>query len=321
MAQFYNFSKLISCSELIQYLNDPKIQRSLLLMKCCGKLLKEMQSELEDLDDSEKISELKQAVKERAEKKAKSVVVAGNRKDPYDLEKVLEELGELDSGTTKTKANSKKKGKKAKKKLKQNNKVEPNLLINELEKTKYDVVVDEDNIGKSEQEKDSTEKNTNSRQNSENGSKISISNVDGEAKLNLERTKDSNKENIPLEVLEYWENIERENQRQKETLGFMETLMKRCENLQIQNQNLEGQNQTLQVQNDNLQAHATNLEALAKIAEDSQLCKICMENEISFVFIPCGHLITCENCALSENLKNCPMCRKQITTLLKTYLS
>ena len=241
-------------------------------------------TELEDLDDSEKISELKQAVKERAEKKAKSVVVAGNRKDPYDLEKVLEELGELDSGTTKTKANSKKKGKKAKKKLKQNNKVEPNLLINELEKPKYDcdyfwdndVVVEGDNIGKSEQEKDSTEKNTNSRQNSENGSKISISNVDGEAKLNLERTKDSNKENIPLEVLEYWENIECENQRHKETLVFMETLMKRCENLQIQNQNLEGQNQTLQVQNNNLQAHATNLEALAKIAEDSQLCKICM---------------------------------------------
>ena len=184
-----------------------------------------------------------------------------------------------------------------------------------------DVVVDEDNIGNSEQEKGSTEKNTNCWQNSENGSKISISNVDGEAKLNLERIKDSNKENIPLEVLEYWENIERENQRHKETLVFMETLMKRCENLQIQNQNLEGQNQTLQVQNNNLQAHATNLEAQAKIAEDSQFCKICMENEISFVFIPCGHLITCENCALSENLKNCPMCRKKITTRLKTYLS
>ena len=300
----------------------------------------ENSSQLKNLDDFKKSSELKQdllakmrqhkkAVKECAEKKAKTVVVAGNREDPYDLEKVLLELGELDSGTTKAKAISKKKGRKAKKNLKQNNEVVPNLLINELEKPKYDfdyfwdndVVVDEDNIGNSEQEKGSTEKNTNCRQNSENGSKISISNVDGEAKLNLERIKDSNKENIPLEVLEYWENIERENQRHKETLVFMETLMKRCENLQIQNQNLEGQNQTLQVQNDNLQAHATNLEALAKIAEDSQLCKICMENEISFVFIPCGHLITCENCALSENLKNCPMCRKQITTRLKTYLS
>ena len=107
-------------------------------MKCCGKLLKEMQSELEDLDDSEKISELKKAVNERAEKKAKTVVVAGNREDPYDLEKVLLELGELDSGTTKAKAISKKKGKKAKKNLKQNNEVVPNLLINELEKPKYD---------------------------------------------------------------------------------------------------------------------------------------------------------------------------------------
>ena len=293
-------------------------------MKCCGRMLKQTQLEselVEDLDDSEKISELKQdllaklrqrkkAVKERAEKKAKTVVVAGNREAPHDWEKVLHELGELDIGTTNAKDNSKKKRKKAKKNLKQNNKVEPDSLANKLEMPKDDfdyfwdndvVVLDKDSVGKSEQEKNT---------------KIPISNVDGQAQINLERSKDANwkNENIPLEVLEYWENIEHENQRHKETLGFMETLMKRCENLQIQNQNLE-------VQNETLQAHAKNLEAKSKIVEDSQVCKICMENEISFVFIPCGHLITCENCALSENLKNCPMCRKQITTHLKTYLS
>ena len=83
----------------------------------------QLESELvEDLDDSEKISELKQdllaklrqrkkAVKERAEKKAKTVVVAGNREAPHDWEKVLHELGELDIGTTNAKDNSKKKRK------------------------------------------------------------------------------------------------------------------------------------------------------------------------------------------------------------------
>ena len=145
----------------------------------------ENSSQLKNLDDFKKSSELKQdllakmrqhkkAVKECAEKKAKTVVVAGNREDPYDLEKVLLELGELDSGTTKAKAISKKKGKKAKKNLKQNNEVVPNLLINELEKPKYDfdyfwdnnvVVLDKDSVGKSEQEKNT---------------KIPIGNVDGE---------------------------------------------------------------------------------------------------------------------------------------------
>ena len=140
-----------------------------------------------------------------------------------------------------------------------------------------------------------------------NGSKIPISNLDAESILETGKISNKEKENIPLEVLEYWENIERENQKHKETLGFMETLMNKCENLNIQNQNLELKNQNLEKQSKNL--------------EDARTCKICMENEISFVFIPCGHLITCENCAVNGDLKICPMCRKQITKRVKTYLS
>ena len=37
----------------------------------------------------------KEARKERAEKKVKTVIVAGDRKNPYDFEKVLEALGEV----------------------------------------------------------------------------------------------------------------------------------------------------------------------------------------------------------------------------------
>ena len=141
--------------------------------------------------------------------------------------------------------------------------------------------------------------------------------------------------NIPTEVLEYLENIESENKKHKEALGFVETLIKRYDNLNIQNQNQELQIQTLTVQNQNFENRNKNLEAQTKYLEDQNkyledqaknlkeenLCKICMENEISFVFIPCGHLITCENCAVNGDLKICPMCRKQITKRLKTYLS
>ena len=134
--------------------------------------------------------------------------------------------------------------------------------------------------------------------------------------------------NIPTEVLEYLENIEHESQKHKEALGFTETLIKKYDDLNIQNQNQELQIQTLTVQNQNFENKNNNLEAQTKYLEDQaknfeeeRLCKICMENQISFVFIPCGHFITCENCAVNGDLKICPMCRKQIIKRLKTFLS
>ena len=134
--------------------------------------------------------------------------------------------------------------------------------------------------------------------------------------------------NIPTEVLEYLENIEHENQKHKEALGFTETLIKKYDDLNIQNQNQELQIQTLTVQNQNFENKNNNLEDQTKYLEDQaknfeeeRLCKICMENQISFVFIPCGHFTTCENCAVNGDLKICPMCRKQIIKRLKTFLS
>ena len=51
------------------------------------------------------------------------------------------------------------------------------------------------------------------------------------------------------------------------------------------------------------------------------LCKICMNAEICYVFDSCGHMVTCENCAINERLKNCPVCRKPIEKRIKTYIS
>ena len=41
----------------------------------------------------------KEARKERAEKKVKTVIVDGDRETPYDFEKVLQELGEVSQNT------------------------------------------------------------------------------------------------------------------------------------------------------------------------------------------------------------------------------
>ncbi|KAI6073953.1 Baculoviral IAP repeat-containing protein 7 isoform X1 [Aix galericulata] len=44
--------------------------------------------------------------------------------------------------------------------------------------------------------------------------------------------------------------------------------------------------------------------------QDERTCKVCMERVVSVVFVPCGHLVACGECAL--NLRVCPICREVI---------
>ncbi|KAJ8315570.1 hypothetical protein KUTeg_007720 [Tegillarca granosa] len=53
--------------------------------------------------------------------------------------------------------------------------------------------------------------------------------------------------------------------------------------------------------------------------EDQTCCKICVEKEVSIVFLPCGHLCSCVECAPA--LKQCPICRATIKGTVKAYLS
>ncbi|EAL48873.2 zinc finger domain containing protein [Entamoeba histolytica HM-1:IMSS-B] len=49
----------------------------------------------------------------------------------------------------------------------------------------------------------------------------------------------------------------------------------------------------------------------------NKICKVCLDNEKNTVFIPCGHICCCYEC--SKKLSKCPICRAQITTIVKTY--
>jgi len=48
-------------------------------------------------------------------------------------------------------------------------------------------------------------------------------------------------------------------------------------------------------------------------------CKICMQEEVDQVFIPCGHVICCKICI--TQLQTCPICRKAIDNTLLAYFS
>ena len=69
----------------------------------------------------------------------------------------------------------------------------------------------------------------------------------------------------------------------------------------------------------NINFDFSDLEQENRRLKEARICKICMDNEVGVVFLPCGHLISCVNCAPS--LKDCPVCRQSIHGTVKTYMS
>ncbi|XP_061865245.1 baculoviral IAP repeat-containing protein 7 [Colius striatus] len=59
-------------------------------------------------------------------------------------------------------------------------------------------------------------------------------------------------------------------------------------------------------------------EQLRRLQEE-RMCKVCMDRDVSVVFVPCGHLVACGECAL--NLRLCPICRALIRGTVRTFMS
>ncbi|OAY85734.1 Mitochondrial ubiquitin ligase activator of nfkb 1 [Ananas comosus] len=47
------------------------------------------------------------------------------------------------------------------------------------------------------------------------------------------------------------------------------------------------------------------------------ICVICLEQEYNAVFVPCGHMCCCMTC--SSQLANCPLCRRRIDQVVRTF--
>ncbi|XP_043337589.1 baculoviral IAP repeat-containing protein 2 isoform X1 [Cervus elaphus] len=62
-----------------------------------------------------------------------------------------------------------------------------------------------------------------------------------------------------------------------------------------------------------------SLEEQLRRLQEERTCKVCMDKEVSIVFIPCGHLVVCQECAPS--LRRCPICRGIIKGTVRTFLS
>ncbi|XP_067914728.1 baculoviral IAP repeat-containing protein 7-like [Heterodontus francisci] len=53
--------------------------------------------------------------------------------------------------------------------------------------------------------------------------------------------------------------------------------------------------------------------------KNERTCKVCLDKEVSIVFIPCGHLVVCRDCA--PNLRSCPICRALIRGSVRAFMS
>ena len=117
----------------------------------------------------------------------------------------------------------------------------------------------------------------------------------------------------PIEpVLQYFDSIEQENRNLKMSQSFYEAIKRENEILKEKlKQNEKSMKETM-ILNEKLK------ETERSVVAELRLCKICMENEMEITFLPCGHLMSCVNCA--PVLKNCPICRRPIKGSVRTYL-
>ncbi|XP_035616881.1 baculoviral IAP repeat-containing protein 7-like isoform X1 [Oncorhynchus keta] len=58
---------------------------------------------------------------------------------------------------------------------------------------------------------------------------------------------------------------------------------------------------------------------LLRQLQEERTCKVCMDKRVSIVFIPCGHLVVCSDCAAS--LRHCPICRATIRGSVRAFMS
>jgi hypothetical protein len=69
--------------------------------------------------------------------------------------------------------------------------------------------------------------------------------------------------------------------------------------------------------NDILHSHKQPVKKEEEISLEGK-CKICYENSINSVFIPCGHVVSCMTCAVLIK-GNCVICRMPITNIVQTF--
>jgi hypothetical protein len=74
---------------------------------------------------------------------------------------------------------------------------------------------------------------------------------------------------------------------------------------------------TLETASERVQREVMRRELAAVPRVEEQTCAICLDRPPNVTFVPCGHKMTCEQCA--ERVRECPSCRAPIRVRQRTY--
>ena len=64
---------------------------------------------------------------------------------------------------------------------------------------------------------------------------------------------------------------------------------------------------------------AVDEQASKKLRADEETCKICHQEQINTVLVPCGHIVACSKCAERLQEKPCPICKSGVCFVQKTF--
>ena len=62
----------------------------------------------------------------------------------------------------------------------------------------------------------------------------------------------------------------------------------------------------------------SRLEQENETLRSNMMCKICLDAQVGKLFLPCRHLVCCEEC--SAAVRKCPLCRERIVGTITTFL-
>lgn len=123
-------------------------------------------------------------------------------------------------------------------------------------------------------------------------------------------------ENLLLKVWEIEEPITKETETTTETNGIrVSEEISNTERVSEATTNTEQVSSADRKSNDRLESIIEE----NKYLKDRQLCKICLDEIVSIVFLPCGHLVSCVDC--SHAIRKCPICRVFVKGTVKSILS
>ncbi len=116
-----------------------------------------------------------------------------------------------------------------------------------------------------------------------------------------------------LDEIFKWEESSKEGSNSDDEALFLLT-----ENITNVKNELTTENLINHSQNDENHTDFDNLKKENEILKSNLTCKICLDEPVGELFLPCRHLVCCVQC--SKSVDNCPLCRAKIVGTIKTFI-